>query len=91
MSISLEHTPIMRSAAVALSRLAFSVLVVVLLGCDTGPGARDCPAVAEPAVEVEVSDVKTGRYVAAEAEAVITDGRTGIPFVEAQSLRSNRR
>jgi hypothetical protein len=63
----------MRSAA-----LALSILVVVTLGCDSGlssgPSNANCPAVAEPAVEVEVSDATTGRYVAAEAEAVITDG-----------------
>jgi hypothetical protein len=54
--------------------IALSVLVVFLLGCDSGPGNVNCAAVAEPAVEVEVSDATTGRYVAAEAEAMITDG-----------------
>lgn len=53
-----------------------SALTMVLLGCDTGPGQDqlNCPAVTEPAIEVEVVDATTSRYVADEAEAVISDG-----------------
>lgn len=57
----------MRSAAIVIS-----VLGLALFGCDSGPVA--CPAITEPAVEVEVTDATTGRYIAREAEAVITDG-----------------
>jgi len=50
------------------------VIATVFLGCDSGPGNVNCPGITKPAVEVEVVNATTGRYLAAEAEAVIKDG-----------------
>lgn len=53
--------------------LALALLVMGLSGCDSGSVQRACLAVAEAALEVEVIDSTSGRYIAANADGILTD------------------
>ena len=53
--------------------ISYALFTALFIGCDaTSPGV--CPDIVEPAIVVQVTDARTGHFIAADAEGVIVEG-----------------
>ena len=48
--------------------------LIIISSCDNSSGPQVCTSEAEPAIEVQITDATTGRFIAKDAKGVIQDG-----------------